>query len=131
MTVSDDIVGLAHGMLHAVNARAHTPTGWAMKPRIAVQVADHYGIDISIPEDLTSFLGLPVQVDPACDGIRLLSERPGIRVAHNDPISDAPERILIDLIAELRDIYEDMGGGWELKEATDRAEARLREVTDE
>ena len=38
------------------------------------------------------------------------------------------ERILTDLIAELRDIYEDMGGGWDLKEATDRAEARLREV---
>lgn len=41
------------------------------------------------------------------------------------------ERILTDLIAALRDIYEDMGGGWDLKEATDRAEARLREVTDE
>ena len=41
------------------------------------------------------------------------------------------ERILADLIAALRDIYEDMGGGWDLKEATDRAEARLREVTDE
>jgi len=41
------------------------------------------------------------------------------------------ERILTDLIAELRDIYEDMGGGWDLKEATDRAEARLREVCDE
>ena len=41
-----------------------------------------------------------------------------------------PERaILTDLIAELRDIYEDMGGGWDLKEAADRAEARLREVT--
>ena len=38
--------------------------------------------------------------------------------------------ILTDLIAELRDIYEDMGGGWELKEAADRAEARLREVTE-
>jgi len=41
------------------------------------------------------------------------------------------ERILIDLIAALRDIYEDMGGGWDLKEATDRAEARLREVRGE
>ena len=41
------------------------------------------------------------------------------------------ERILTDLIAELRDIYEDMGGGWDLKEATDRAEARLREVQGE
>ena len=41
------------------------------------------------------------------------------------------KRVLLDLIAELRDIYEDMGGGWDLKEATDRAEARLREVTDE
>ena len=38
------------------------------------------------------------------------------------------KRVLLDLIAELRDIYEDMGGGWDLKEATDRAEARLREV---
>lgn len=35
--------------------------------------------------------------------------------------------ILLDLIAELRDIYEDMGGGWDLKEAADRAEARLSE----
>ena len=43
-----------------------------------------------------------------------------------------PERrILLDLIAELRDIYEDMGGGWDLKEATDRAEARLEEVQGE
>ena len=41
------------------------------------------------------------------------------------------ERILADLIAALRDIYEDMGGGWDLKEATDRAEARLREVSGE
>ena len=37
-------------------------------------------------------------------------------------------QVLTDLIAELRDIYEDMGGGWDLKEATDRAEARLREL---
>ena len=43
-----------------------------------------------------------------------------------------PERaILQDLIAALRDIYEDMGGGWDLKEATDRAEARLKGLTDE
>ena len=41
----------------------------------------------------------------------------------------AATQILLDLIAELRDIYEDMGGGWDLKEAADRAEARLREVT--
>ena len=38
---------------------------------------------------------------------------------------------LAGLIAELRGIYEDMGGGWDLKEATDRAEARLREVQGE
>ena len=38
---------------------------------------------------------------------------------------------LAGLIGELRDIYEDMGGGWDLKEATDRAETRLKEVTDE
>ncbi len=41
----------------------------------------------------------------------------------------AATQILLDLIAELRDIYEDMGGGWDLKEAADWAEARLREVT--
>ena len=49
----------------------------------------------------------------------------------SDPSMSRVEAILTDLIAELRDIYEDMGGGWDLKEATDRAEARLREVCDE
>ena len=39
--------------------------------------------------------------------------------------------ILTDLIAELRAVSEDMGGGWDLKEATDRAEQRLREVQGE
>ena len=45
-------------------------------------------------------------------------------------VSEAQQlrQVLTDLIAELRDIYEDMGGGWDLKEATDRAEARLREL---
>jgi len=129
--MSEDIVGLAHGMLDAVKESGCTPTGWWVSPKVAVQIADYFGIDITIPEDLTSLLGLPVEVDPAANGIALLRERPGIRIAHNDPISDTPERILSDLIAALRDIYEDMGGGWDLKEATDRAEARLREVTDE
>lgn len=124
-------MGLAHGMLDAVKESGCTPTGWWVSPKVAVQIADYFGIDITIPEDLTSLLGLPVEVDPAANGIALLRERPGIRIAHNDPISDTPERILSDLIAALRDIYEDMGGGWDLKEATDRAEARLREVTDE
>ena len=128
-------MGLAHGMLDAVKESGCTPTGWWVSPKVAVQIADYFGIDITIPEDLTSLLGLPVEVDPAANGIALLRERPGIRVAHNDPISDTPERILTDLIAEL---VGDDGDGHELTpdgdactvcSAIDRAEARLREVT--
>ena len=68
----------------------------------------------------------------AAEARAMLSERPGIRVAHNDQISDTPERILLDLIVELRaahdlgcdgcgDGYPCMTGGAYL-----RAEARLR-----
>lgn len=58
-----------------------------------------------------------------------MRERPGIRVAHNDPISDTPERILRDLIAEIKEEFIELPDG-----ATEscvhpcvyRAEARLR-----
>jgi len=146
--MSEDIVGLAHGMIDAVQESGCTPTAWWMSPKVAVQIADYFGIDIGIPEDLTSFLGLPVEVDPTANGIALLRERPGIRVAHNDPISDTPERILSDLIAELRaqhyaDQCECGCEQWyecepcshislcPTQEAAVRAEARLRKVTDE
>lgn len=158
--MSEDIVGLAHGMLDAVKESGCTPTGWWVSPKVAVQIADYFGIDITIPEDLTSLLGLPVEVDPAANGIALLRERPGIRIAHNDPISDTPERILSDLIAELRDqvgwyppdVFPDftaddpasqsrtpdriagvaMRDAWtRAAQMADRAEARLREVQGE
>ena len=137
--MGDDIVGLAHGMIDAVQESGCTATGWWVSPKVAVQIADYYGIDITIPEDLTSFLGLPVEVDPTANGIALLRERPGIRVAHNDPISDTPESILSDLIAELRehvDLLDGLGyqNLWDAqrgaRDITNRAEARLREVTD-
>ncbi len=133
-------MGLAHGMLDAVKESGCTPTGWWVSPKVAVQIADYFGIDITIPEDLTSLLGLPVEVDPAANGIALLRERPGIRIAHNDPISDTPERILSDLIAELRgEHWRDSAGYCAVCEnktccvstVLNRAEARLREVTGE
>ncbi len=156
--MSEDIVGLAHGMLDAVKESGCTPTGWWVSPKVAVQIADYFGIDITIPEDLTSLLGLPVEVDPAANGIALLRERPGIRIAHNDPISDTPERILSDLIAELRAYQEDrdttewlmdsqgeclcdgespdvdrctLHNTRQVTSMADRAEARLREVSGE
>jgi hypothetical protein len=117
-------ISLAYAMLAATRQKGDVATGWRMSPKVAVRVADYYGIQVVIPEDLTDFMGLPVQVDVTCDGIALLSERPGIRVAHNDPISDTPERILLDLIAELRDENE-----WHFTAMANRAEIRLREVT--
>ena len=128
--MSEDIVGLAHGMLDAVKESGCTPTGWWVSPKVAVQIADYFGIDITIPEDLTSLLGLPVEVDPAANGIALLRERPGIRVAHNDPISDTPERILTDLITELRETAATYPGatGRLLMEMAGSAEARLRQI---
>lgn len=62
--MSEDIVGLAHGMLDAVQESGCTATGWWVSPKVAVQIADCFGINITIPEDLTSLLGLPVEVDP-------------------------------------------------------------------
>ena len=56
--------------------------------------------------------------------LRIAGTIDGIHLRQRDAYRD----VLRDLIAELRDIYEDMGGGWDLKEAADRAEARLREV---
>ena len=123
-------ISVAYAMLADVRQRGHIATGWRMSPKVAVRVADYGGIQVVVPEDLTDFLGLPVEVDYISDGITLLSERPGIRVAHNDPISDTPERILTDLIAESR--------AWLAGEHPEplvwmlnRAERRLREMEDE
>lgn len=124
-------MGLAHGMIDAAQESGCTATGWWVSPKVAVQIADYFGINITIPEDLTSFLGLPVEVDPTVNGIALLRERPGIRIAHNDPISDTPERILTDLIAQLRETaatYPGATGRKLLMEMAGSAEARLRQI---
>ena len=59
--------------------------------------------------------------------LRIAGMIDGIHLRQRDAYRD----VLTVLIAELRDVYEDMGGGWDLKEATDRAERRLREMEDE
>jgi len=122
--MSDEIVDengnfitLAFALHDAAREKGYTPTGWRVSPRMAVQIADYYGIHITIPEDLTSWMGLPVEVDPTAIGIALLRERPGIRVA--------PERILTDLIAQLRD-----PDNYTTRTVlADNAEQRLRDVT--
>lgn len=130
--MSDEIVDengnfitLAFALHDAAREKGYTPTGWRVSPRMAVQIADYYGIHITIPEDLTSWMGLPVEVDPTAIGIALLRERPGIRVA--------PERILTDLIAQLRETAATKPGatGRLLREMAGGAEARLREVRGE
>ena len=94
---------------------------WSERTRLTARKPDYGRCEVSDDIDLT---------DDEYDTFIVDLAEQRCQHSHADTACPPPpERaILLDLIAELRDIYEDMGGGWDLKEATDRAEARLREV---
>jgi hypothetical protein len=76
--------------------------------------------DLEVLHDAVEVADCEGQLEPA-DRDRLLAL---LSDASADQISDTPERILLDLIAELRDENE-----WHFTAMANRAEARLRKAT--